>query len=1106
MNRSVGCRSHAWFGSETDTADSQDSLSPTSPILVRPCTIMSQPRHLPPPPQTQARSSQTFVPPPLDGSLTIAQIYDWHFHNTPNHRLFVYAHADGSVRTILWPEALQAIYVGVKLLRNRFNWVPGMVEMPVVSILASSDAIPYFTLMMSCMRANYVIFPISPRNSPAAVAHLIAKANVKYVLLGHEPAMQELMTAALTILKTDPLGNLPDVSLAPLFEDLFLENSTLISPDTLPYEYHGPDATACIMHSSGSTAFPKPIYWSDHRCLQVALTPWFGERDLTDQVLSLHTMPMYHGMGMIQAFWSASSGLAISAFEPKPVPTIPIPRSVFQACKATNTDIIFCVPTLIEAWSREPEYVKWLATRAGVLYGGGPLNKEAGDYITSEGVSIFVLYGSSEGGVMSPILPAKSGYDWDYFTFADLVAAEMIPHEAGKFELIMASNVFCTPAVLNTHVGGIPSYATSDLMEPHPTKPGYWKIFGRTDDQIMHSTGEKTNPGPLENLLNQDPHVVSSVMFGRGRFNAGVLVDPKPEFKFDPADEMKLAEFRNKIWPTVVKMNDFAPQQSRLFKEMILVAKPNKPFTYTAKTTVRRQAVIADYEDEIATLYDVVDETAALNIPPLLNWDAKSIHEFVRNAIFSVLDTDLGDHDDIFQHGCDSLQATWIRNALLRALRKAQLDTRQDTRNFVYDHPTIHRLAQYIFELTSGRLDEDGSLDTKSSAMRATVAKYTHDFPRHAGDQEVPTARVVLVTGTTGELGCYMLQNLLADDRVVRVYALNRPTRHRILRDRQVSALVDRGLAADLVDSPKLRLLEGDLTRSHFGLAAAVYEEMQKSITHILHTAWPVDFNLALRSFEPNILGLRKLIDFTLKSPFVEPPVLIYASSIGVFEHITSETSLTEATIDPKVAAGTGYQQSKWISEEILRKTIEATPLKSLVVRVGQLCGGPNGAWNIQEWLPALVQSAKVVGCVADDDRDVSWLPVHIAADAMVDFLESPTGGIIHLINPQPIAWSTLATVVAAELNVPLVPYTEWLERLEHTDKSGNNAVALRASRLLQFFRSLEKSGGEDAFGFPKLPMPQALAASQALRAGKSRLEAKDVKAWIKYWRNAGLL
>lgn len=49
-------------------------------------------------------------------------------------------------------------------------------------------------------------------------------------------------------------------------------------------------------------------------------------------------------------------------------------------------------------------------------------------------------------------------------------------------------------------------------------------------------------------MLNQDPLVSSAVMFGRGRFQVGVLVDPKVEFKFDPTDEVKLADFRNKLW------------------------------------------------------------------------------------------------------------------------------------------------------------------------------------------------------------------------------------------------------------------------------------------------------------------------------------------------------------------------------------------------------------------------------------------------------------------------------------------------------------------------------------------------------------------------------
>ena len=37
-------------------------------------------------------------------------------------------------------------------------------------------------------------------------------------------------------------------------------------------------------------------------------------------------------------------------------------------------------------------------------------------------------------------------------------------------------------------------------------------------------------------------------MFGRGRFNPGVIIDPTPEFAFDPEDQEKLVEFRNKIW------------------------------------------------------------------------------------------------------------------------------------------------------------------------------------------------------------------------------------------------------------------------------------------------------------------------------------------------------------------------------------------------------------------------------------------------------------------------------------------------------------------------------------------------------------------------------
>ncbi len=46
---------------------------------------------------------------------------------------------------------------------------------------------------------------------------------------------------------------------------------------------------------------------------------------------------------------------------------------------------------------------------------------------------------------------------------------------------------------MNHSVSGVGAYDTSDVLSPHPTKPGYWKVYGRADDQIMHSNGEKVS-------------------------------------------------------------------------------------------------------------------------------------------------------------------------------------------------------------------------------------------------------------------------------------------------------------------------------------------------------------------------------------------------------------------------------------------------------------------------------------------------------------------------------------------------------------------------------------------------------------------------------------
>lgn len=53
------------------------------------------------------------------------------------------------------------------------------------------------------------------------------------------------------------------------------------------------------------------------------------------------------------------------------------------------------------------------------------------------------------------------------------------------------------------------------------------------------------------------------------------------------------------------------------------------------------------------------------------------------------------------------------------------------------------------------------------------------------------------------------------------------------------------------------------------------------------------------------------------------------------------DTPIAEAPVDAVYAIGNGYTQSKWVAEQLLLATAQRTTLDPLIVRVGQLTGGP---------------------------------------------------------------------------------------------------------------------------------------------------------------------
>ena len=194
---------------------------------------------------------------------------------------------------------------------------------------------------------------------------------------------------------------------------------------------------------------------------------------------------------------------------------------------------------------------------------------------------------------------------------------------------------------------------------------------------------------------------------------------------------------------------------------------------------------------------------------------------------------------------------------------------------------------------------------------------------------------VVLLTGATGNIGSHILAQLLADEHIGRVYALNRSSSSADLDGKLGSAFKLRGIPIDLLSKEKFVSLAGDVTRPDFGLPREQYEEVGfyhhhshyiyspliwkiiSSITHVIHNAWPVSFNLPLRAFEDQLAGVRKLVDLCAVANHTIR--LLVTSSVGVASNWPSENGpVPESPIsDPSMATSSGYTASKYVVEQV---------------------------------------------------------------------------------------------------------------------------------------------------------------------------------------------
>ncbi|KAH0827399.1 male sterility protein-domain-containing protein [Lanmaoa asiatica] len=803
-----------------------------------------------------------------------------------------------------------------------------------------------------------------------------------------------------------------------------------------------------------------------------------------------------HGHSNVLRAWYAAKPLYLF-----PTGSIPLTSANIIKLLSQAPDIqgLYGVPLALKLLAETPEGLEVLKHLKLVMFGGSACPDELGDFLVSEGVPLVGHYGLTEmGQLMTSFRDFDTDKEWNWVRAKGPYVNTGV-HEYMRFEPL-GNDTYELYVLDGWHTKADGSYATKDLFVKHPIVPDAYKYIGRIDDTLVMVNGEKTNPVPIELTLRSSPYIADAIVFGSGRTQIGALILPTETAQHCSHDELTY-----RVASIVALANVDAPSHSQLSTEALVFLPYGTQIPRADKGSILRPKVYKEFEKLIEEAYRRLEGEVGSKGKRHVEGEGEArvvVREVILRTIERPIDG-LEDDADLFDFGLDSLQSTRIRNTIQREI---DLGGKKLSINAVFEHPSVTKLAKLIVLLSSGKCT-DVLQTTPKELMLELVDKYSHftySPKEHTqgtnGHAAGTTGKVIVLTGATGSLGSYVLDELLADPAVETVYCLCRAKHDADAADRLAASMKTRKLLARFSGAKtnaneRIVTLAADLPAVRLGLDEERYREIVNRVTVIIHNAWAVNFNLGITSprdsFESHVRGAVNLMHLALSSPRSQPAKFFFASSVSAVANWPGPGLVPEAVTDnPAVAQEMGYAQSKWVTEKLCQIAARTTPMYTAVLRIGQMVGDTtNGIWNESEGISLIFKCADTIGILPELDEQVSWLPVDYAAKSIVELVGLPTPTsharrLPRLPRPPPNPCSL----------------HDWLKALRASDPDERRNPS---RKLLAFYEGKYGAGEERTRA--RLSVEKTVEVSRWLREAPVVGEGLVAK-WVGAWRGSGFL
>lgn len=396
--------------------------------------------------------------------------------------------------------------------------------------------------------------------------------------------------------------------------------------------------------------------------------------------------------------------------------------------------------------------------------------------------------------------------------------------------------------------------------------------------------------------------------------------------------------------------------------------------------------------------------------------------------------------------------------------------------DMLFKHPSLAGFSAKVDRQLRPTDNADGNdveAAEKDFAYSQSLNKLLEQLPPMFQTADPATLRTswhptVFLTGATGFLGCYIIKDILErTSHAVRVTALVRGVKDsKAGLDRLRRSLQGYGLWQEEW-STRLSCVVGDLSKPQLGLEQKTWQTLSQQADVVIHNGAIVHW---IRRYQDMVdSNVISTIDAMKLCNEGKPKTFAFVSSTSVLDTdyyvklseervSTGENAISEEDDmeGSRTGLGTGYGQTKWVSEQLVREAGKRG-LRGSVIRPGYILGdSETGICNTDDFLIRMLK-----GCIQLSARPrivntVNSVPVNHVARVVVAAAFNPLTDGVHVVHvtghPRLRMNEYLSFLEFYGFKVPEVRYDVWKDELEKYVSAGGQEKDQAQHALMPLF------------------------------------------------------